>query len=221
MNRIFNRLPRKNHRHHERLSSKDIADNRRSPSSDTKHHIHKDSSTWNNGNAAADIMFNGKNEEVVTSYYPSDMTVAWDELKLSNETHFRRTTVKKVNLSEHTLDSFYDNFLSDDAEFSLAAFHEQIGDTIKEISPWNLAQKGFHRFRCIDLDHPVAGFGKANTTKYQHCRLFDTLGLVIDSHIVSKGLPTLDCFYVEERILVEAVEGGGGGAISYVSMCLD
>mmetsp|Transcript_25583 Transcript_25583/g.39629 ORF Transcript_25583/g.39629 Transcript_25583/m.39629 type:complete len:314 (+) Transcript_25583:80-1021(+) len=167
------------------------------------------SDNYTNEHAVSGTMYNGENEEIVTSYYPSDIAVAWNEVNSSSEEYFQHGSVKKVTLLEHTLDSFYNKFFSDDAEFSLAAFHEQIGDTIKETSRWKLAQKGFHRCRFIALDHPVPGFGKAKTTKYQHCRIFDTLGLVVDSHIVSKGLPTLDCFYVEERILVTAVEGGG------------
>eukprot|EP00816_Leptocylindrus_hargravesii_P005018 CAMPEP_0196807580 /NCGR_PEP_ID=MMETSP1362-20130617/7580_1 /TAXON_ID=163516 /ORGANISM="Leptocylindrus danicus, Strain CCMP1856" /LENGTH=512 /DNA_ID=CAMNT_0042181569 /DNA_START=37 /DNA_END=1575 /DNA_ORIENTATION=+ len=156
-------------------------------------------------------IYDGKNGDFVTKFCPDqdNFGKAWNELVKSSEDYFKFTAVKKADLPDISLEAFFETFLSDDAENSISSFHESIGDIINNTDSWTESANGFHRIRTINLDHPVPGYGKAKTTKHQHCRVYGTGGICIDSHTESEGLPAVDCFYVEDRMLIEANEDGG------------
>lgn len=156
-------------------------------------------------------MYDGTNGDFVTKFCPDqdNFGKAWIELVKLSEDYFKFTAVKKVDLPAFSLESFFEAFLADDAENSITSFHESIGDIVNNTDPWTESANGFHRIRTINLDHPVPGYGKAKTTKHQHCRVYGTDGICIDSHTESEGLPAVDCFYVEDRTLIEANEDGG------------
>merc|ERR1719384_2116886 len=49
----------------------------------------------------------------------------------------------------------------------------------------------------------------AEVLKTQILRKFGTRGMCIITKTVTKGIPVSDCFYVEDRLLVESRPGGG------------
>jgi len=163
-----------------------------------------------NANDLSEVpLFDGTNKTDVTTAKPTEVSEAWNKFKSSSENDFELTAVKNAELPAFTLDSFYDEFLDDNVAKSISFYHETQNDIINETTPWDVSDDGFHSFRMINLDHPVPGYGKANTTKFQHCRFFDDLGLTIDSYVTSKGLPAVDCFRIEERVFIEAKPDGG------------
>lgn len=155
-------------------------------------------------------LYDGTNENMLLEQTtPPDLSKAWKDFKSQSESSFKYVAVKSAELPVYTLDSFYTIFLDDNAEHSMSSLHNQIGDTVKEITKWKLSPDSFCRTRVIHLDHPVIGYGNAQTSKHQCCRVFGESGISVDSVVTSKGLPAVDCFHVEERIFIEVNADSG------------
>jgi hypothetical protein len=127
------------------------------------------------------------------------------------------------------LDTFYNQFLADDAEYSMATFMAKNGDQDIQISPWitnsdhdendptlqqqqqqEQQQEKQQYTRTIEYTHPVdapMAPPMARAKKDQSYRRYGDYGLVFATKTHVADVPLTDCFYVADMIRVEAVVG--------------
>jgi len=104
---------------------------------------------------------------------------------------------------ECTLDKFFELFVRDDAEFSVANFLKSLGDSNLRSSSWE--GKGLHSKRTVHYTHKVnapLAPPEADARKEQTYRRYGDLGLCVWTKTFVEGVPMADCFYVEDRIRV-------------------
>ena len=140
---------------------------------------------------------------------PEDMLVAWMNVRNSKEPSFKKIACNAVPLS-CTMDDFYDRFLSDNAPCSMASYQINVGgDTDFETSTWS---GSFTQKRTMQYTHPVNAPmfpPAARATKTQELRCFGKYGLCLETKTVVNDMPLTDCFFVEDRLLVEPRPEGG------------
>ena len=83
-----------------------------------------------------------------------------------------------------------------------------------ETSFWKLSEDDkFSLTRKITYRHPVnapLAPPEARASKEQCYRRFGDYGICVDTHTVVQDVPMTDCFYVDDRILVEPLQGENG-----------
>jgi hypothetical protein len=107
-----------------------------------------------------------------------------------------------------SLDRFFELFLGDDADHSIARFLEGRGDTSLQTARWEV--KDGVNSRVVNYTHPVnvpLAPPEAAARKEQTYRRYGDYGLVLETKTYVKDLPLTDCFYVTDRIVVEARNG--------------
>ena len=105
---------------------------------------------------------------------------------------------------------FFDLFLSDGAELSLAAFHASRGDSELDCAAWASAEGGLE-LRALKFRTPVvAPIGPSSTrgVKVQRLRRFGASGLILDSSTNLEDIPNGDAFKVDDQWVVCPAEGG-------------
>lgn len=145
-------------------------------------------------------VYNGKNSEEIQLPRPpeSDMELAWSQLKSASKKHFKNTAMEKIDMPSFSIDVIFQKFFEDGAKRSVTAFHRKSGDSNIETSEWKESKDGFHRTRTVKFERPRALFGVDKFTKYQHCRVFGSCGICVDTH--AKISPM---HYVKSRLLIE------------------
>lgn len=107
-----------------------------------------------------------------------------------------------------TLDEFFALFLADNAPHSIDKFQQNsIGDSELTISSWTEEPDGSH-VRVINFRHPLPnGLGvgppSALAERQQRFRRYGDYGFCLEASTSVKGVIASDCFYVDDKWLVE------------------
>ena len=126
------------------------------------------------------------------------------------------------------MEVFHKNFLADDALYSHQFYHvEHIRDSDVSTTPWQKDPSKFHfsstipriphtqteasekiaQYRQIRFSHQIqtpVGMANAKGTKYQTLYEFpNNKGFILDCTIEMTGLQSVDCFYVDERWIIQ------------------
>mmetsp|Transcript_22983 Transcript_22983/g.33927 ORF Transcript_22983/g.33927 Transcript_22983/m.33927 type:complete len:296 (+) Transcript_22983:42-929(+) len=145
-------------------------------------------------------------------YIPEDLVEAWKELRDAKDPTFVEIGIESLVLS-CSLNEFNEMFLSDEADKSFAHFLEDTGELEVGTTPWKLSEDDeFSLTRKISYLHPVnvpMAPPQARALKEQCYRRFDDHGICVDTQTVVQDVPKADCFYVDDRLIVEPVEEGG------------
>lgn len=144
---------------------------------------------------------------------PEDMRSAWIAARDSKEPGFANVVVQAATLP-CTLDEFFSLFLSNESRHSVSDYQRDVlGDTELETSPWSLSEEdAFSLTRTVKYVHPVnapMAPPSAAATKEQCYRRFGDHGMVLETQTVVNDVPMADCFYVDDRMLVEPTPDGG------------
>lgn len=139
---------------------------------------------------------------------------AWGEYKQADDPPYGETVLKGIKLC-CSLSVFYDTLIADDAPWSIPRFQKEIvGDSEIEVSSWALDETGDQDMmhRTITFRHPIKGNlgigpSAAMTRREQRLRHFGTYGMSLETSSFVKGVPASDCFYVDDRWLVEQHTG--------------
>ncbi|GKY91013.1 hypothetical protein MPSEU_000074100 [Mayamaea pseudoterrestris] len=143
-------------------------------------------------------------EEPIPSSDSPAKTDQEDWEKLITENNYP-TKVVTNHVLDCDLDRFHELFLHDDANHSISKFMESRGDSELKASPWS--NQGSNDTRTISYIHPVnapMAPPQAAARKDQSLRRYGKHGLVLETKTIVKDVPMVDCFYVSDRVLVEA-----------------
>ena len=108
-----------------------------------------------------------------------------------------------------SLDEFFALFLADNAPHAIDHYQRDfIGDSELSVSPWLTEQNGIH-VRLIKFRHPLPnglGVGPASALAERHQRFkrYGDHGFCIETSTNVKGIIASDCFYVDDKWIVEA-----------------
>ena len=111
-----------------------------------------------------------------------------------------------------SLDSFYRNFLADEAPFSFDRFQrENIQDHDVDVTRWQQPEEGPTEpsgvqisVRTLSFTHPIRktsmGMGpkEARTRRRQILKRYGDYGITIENNINVEGIPSADCFSVHD-----------------------
>ena len=107
------------------------------------------------------------------------------------------------------LDSFVMLFVAEGAEYSYSKYHEKVGDTNVQASPWtgdmssNLgAGREIKFFKPVNLP----GLKSTRGVKVQKCKRFSSVGLVLLSSTRLEDVPMASSFTVEDMMTVKALD---------------
>mmetsp|Transcript_7306 Transcript_7306/g.10912 ORF Transcript_7306/g.10912 Transcript_7306/m.10912 type:complete len:395 (-) Transcript_7306:49-1233(-) len=162
-------------------------------------------------------VYNGRNDALIQVAGPSesDMETDWSQLKSASKKHFKYTALEKIDLPSFSMEIMFQKFFSDGAKRSMASFHRKIGDENIEASQWKGSMDGFHRTRTIKFERSRALFGVNKFTKYQHCRVFGSCGICIDTHEKINAM-----YDVKSRLLIDQQADGALAATVYCECVL-
>lgn len=155
-------------------------------------------------------------QNAVTEAEESDSSVDGEEGSCEKEWQKARgqpafsTVVVRGHHLDCSLDQFMAKFVDDEAPSSLASFLTSRGDSDVNTSSWSEALN-MTKQRDINYMHPVnAPMAPpiAAAWKEQRLRIFPEFGLIIDTKTFVKDVPMTDCFYVQDRIIVEVQDTG-------------
>jgi hypothetical protein len=130
----------------------------------------------------------------------------WTQAKQASE-------YDKMVVQDHVLkcnlDTYVDMFLRDGANYSIAKFLEERGDSNLTESQWKDGAE-LSTSRVIHYTHPVnapLAPPEAGARKEQSYRRYGDCGLCIETKTHVDDVPLADCFYVADRVLVEPNQG--------------
>mmetsp|Transcript_12762 Transcript_12762/g.18604 ORF Transcript_12762/g.18604 Transcript_12762/m.18604 type:complete len:314 (+) Transcript_12762:1080-2021(+) len=130
------------------------------------------------------------------------------------------SNIKELHLSCN-LDTFYNNFIADDAAHSIPSFQkDNIGDYDIEVTSWQKTENEdgneikyrksgatSDKIRTVTFTHPLShtmGPSSAKTKKVHRFQRFGSHGSCLEIRTNCYGIPAADCFYLEERWLFES-----------------
>ena len=150
------------------------------------------------------------NMEPIKAEEKEDSANKWTRL---TKDKLRETALDGVQLP-CSLDSFYDKFLSDDAQFSFDKFQTQtIGDFDLELERWDKDEETKSDKRIIKFRHPLKhrmGPSSAQMEKHQFCDFVRDNGILLKGASYGKGFPAADAFHVEDMWILEPCKSGSG-----------
>lgn len=150
-------------------------------------------------------------EPVAPPAKPTDPAADWKDLQAT-------PALSYVVVQEHvlpcSLDRAFQLFFQNDAEHSLAKFLESRGDSNLRSSPWQASSSSgggavSTTSRIVHYTHPVnapLAPPTATARKEQTYRRFGDLGMCVWTKTFVDDVPMADCFYVSDRIRVQALE---------------
>lgn len=134
-----------------------------------------------------------------------DMSKAWEEAK---EPYSELALNIALSCS---LEAFMDMFFSNDATFSISRYQEEvILDKEVNYSKWKKRPEVYPPIfdRDINFVHPLnnsVGPSQAKTNRRQSFQRFGALGATLQNVTIVNGVPSADCFRVEDRWSVESI----------------
>lgn len=163
------------------------------------------------------VLVSSDNNELETTN--DNEASAWKQMKMDTESDFR-PGLEKTRLPLQ-MDVYVSKFLADEAPHSIERYQmEAIGDTDLETSQWQLRDDGHgpgtftREIKYVHaISNPMAP-PKARATKQQHMRKYGKHGILIETETVVNDVPKTDCFVVQDRILLEPTQEGGGVHVS-------
>lgn len=132
---------------------------------------------------------------------PTKMEDAWPES--DSKESYSNFVVENLELS-CSLDRFFDMFLRDGAECSIANFLEGRGDTELKEGSW-ADEAGGSKHRVIHYSHPVnapLAPPRADARKEQSFKRYGDHGMILKTETVVDDVPMADCFFVADQIKV-------------------
>lgn len=114
--------------------------------------------------------------------------------------------------------SFCENFVNDEASYSVSSFMSENGDDEIQCSPWKTNGDDGSESRTIEYTHPInapMAPPMARAKKEQVIRKFGDKGAVLETKTYVSDVPMTDCFFVEDRIIVKAAEEGVSVTMSF------
>lgn len=138
---------------------------------------------------------------IISPAKPND-TDDWTELQADQ---LYATKVVTDHVLKCSLDRFHELFLSDVAVHSMAKFLESRGDSNLQSTPW--IADGVYASRTITYTHPVnapMAPPQAVARREQVLRRYGNHGLALVTKTFVQDVPMTDCFYISDRIRVEA-----------------
>ncbi|CAM9165693.1 unnamed protein product [Pylaiella littoralis] len=109
------------------------------------------------------------------------------------------------------LQEFFKLFVSNDAEKGIPAFHESLGDSDVQATPWKVAGGALGMTREIRFVHPISapiGPNRTRAVKLQRCRLYDEHGLVLETSTHLEDIVMSDYFQIDDRCVVQPGQKG-------------
>jgi hypothetical protein len=140
----------------------------------------------------------------------SDLEEAWRNLHDTSSKSYKENAFQDQNLS-CSLDKFQELFLNDEAPYSITSFMLAEGDSNVIASHWkeqDSPESGSFS-RTIEYTHPInapLAPPNAKARKEQRMRRFVNQGISIETDTYVDDVPMTDCFYVTDRILIQANE---------------
>lgn len=151
------------------------------------------------------ICFPQTESESSSVVFSENLQEAWEEI-LKSSADFNETAVEGLNLS-CDLNEYFDMFVADNAPFPMQSYQRNvIGDYELQSTPWT--EDGDTQTRTISYRHPIGktfGMGPSSvlTTSHQRLRRFGEYGTCIESSSTIDGIPSADCFTVEDQWILE------------------
>jgi len=112
-----------------------------------------------------------------------------------------------------SINDFFDYFLKDDAKYSVPFYQQDvIKDTDVQTSEWEKSEDPFTQTRTISYTHPIntpMAPPSAQAKKTQTLRRYGEHGLCLNTRTDVTGVMYSDCFFVEDRFMVEPSPEGG------------
>jgi hypothetical protein len=122
---------------------------------------------------------------------------------------------QNMKLPLATASDFFDIFLSDDAPYSLSTYHQKrMGDTNVALDQWSRdddyesaanSDKSFSRTLRFEHKSKVS---VAQVTRNQTYRCYGELGACLKNVTNIAGVPSSDCFFVEDCWMIEKEDDG-------------
>lgn len=125
-----------------------------------------------------------------------------------------KTCVAKDHELSCSLDTFFNSYISDNAQFSIPNYMEAEGDKELQASSWKVenADGKLTRSRVVRYIHlinaPLAP-PEAKARKEQTYHRYGDLGIVMETKTLVDGVPLTDCFFVKDRLIITPQEGTG------------
>jgi VAD1 Analog of StAR-related lipid transfer domain len=143
---------------------------------------------------------------------------AWKSMKNQAKTTivYDNVVVSSHELQNCTIGQFYQAFMADSATYSLARFLEQRGDYELRSTEWETVSTSTESVetvapqqqkRVVKYMHPVnvpLAPPQAGARKEQTLRRYGDVGIVVETQTFVDDVPMTDCFYVADRLSVEA-----------------
>lgn len=145
------------------------------------------------------------NKEKATITTPEeDLHKQWAEI-VAKKRDYPLSIVQDMSL-KCSLDQFFDRFLADEAEFSMAKYMQSRGDSQIVTSHWKSQDDDRIQTRIIHYRHPVnapLAPPQAGARKEQTLSRFGNLGLCLETRTIVDDVPMCDCFHVDDRIRIQ------------------
>eukprot|EP00544_Gedaniella_sp_CCMP2646_P003295 CAMPEP_0202509612 /NCGR_PEP_ID=MMETSP1361-20130828/52862_1 /ASSEMBLY_ACC=CAM_ASM_000849 /TAXON_ID=210615 /ORGANISM="Staurosira complex sp., Strain CCMP2646" /LENGTH=192 /DNA_ID=CAMNT_0049143841 /DNA_START=319 /DNA_END=895 /DNA_ORIENTATION=- len=144
-----------------------------------------------------------------------DLPEAWKELTNGgNDKELYATETDKMFLPVLALEDFLDKFIDSNAPFPYSTCMQSLGYDILQVTEWKRDGHGVYS-RMLECNHPVNAplallAPMANAQKEQRYRKYGEMGsLSIETDTFVQDVPMTDCFFVTDRVLVEATGANG------------
>ncbi|CAM9192604.1 unnamed protein product, partial [Laminaria digitata] len=137
-----------------------------------------------------------------------------DNEKQSDVPRHHGATVKISAQLSCQLQTFFELFIANDAEKGIPAFHETLGDSDIQATPWKVSGGGLGMTREIRFVHPISapiGPNSTRAVKLQRCRLYGEHGLIIETSTHLEDIPMSDYFQIDDRCVVQPARDGDRG----------
>lgn len=144
---------------------------------------------------------------IVTNGSKSESKVSSGDNALQYQEEVARSKLKLVINTSETLPisvkDFVSTFVEDNAPHSWKAYHESVGDTKIELTPWHDSATSLGSSREMKFVKPIPAI-KSSTrgVKLQRFRRFGDYGLVLCSSTRLEDVPASDSFSVEDMLAV-------------------
>jgi hypothetical protein len=145
---------------------------------------------------------------------PDKAKPSWETVSAPEPDTFTDTVIANLILDNCSLDRFFDLFFANNAPYSLQRFLQSRGDLKLATTDWKLpvsddngndGSSADYKMRTVTYVHPVnapMAPPQASARKEQSYRQYKDRGIIINTQTYVEDVPMTDCFFVEDRIIV-------------------
>ena len=143
---------------------------------------------------------------------PEALRDSWLKFRDAKEPSFDTVIIDRQALP-CTITEYFDTFVSDGAHHPIAAYQRKIGDSEVETTPWRLSGDSVLALvREVTYIHPInapMAPPTAAACKEQTLRRWGDHALCVTTRTIVKDVPVVDCFFVEDQLLLESTPEDG------------